>query len=560
MTPDPSDLVFLPLGGCGEIGMNLSLYGHAGKWLMVDIGLTFADERQPGIDLVLPDPGFIAERRDDLLAIVLSHAHEDHLGALPYLWPRLGCPVYASPFAANLLSRKLDEANLLDEVPLHVIGAGERLDLGPFAIDFLGVTHSIPEANSLAIHTAAGSVVHTGDWKLDPGPVVGPLTDAAGFAALAESAPALVCDSTNVLQPGRSGSEADLRAGLLDVMNGHPGRIAVTTFASNVARIETVGRVAAELDRHLILAGRALRRNSEAARQCGYLGELPEILGEDEFGHLPPDRVLLMCSGCQGEPRGTMTRVANGSHPRLYLDPGDLAVFSSKIIPGNERALARVHNDLVLGGVEVVSEKDAFVHVSGHPARDEISELYGWLKPSLAVPVHGEARHLESHVRLARSLGVPEARMIANGDMLRLAPGPAEVVGQVPVGRLLVDGESLVPEGGQALQTRRKIMFNGLINVTMVINHAGDGLVPPRLSNHGAFDTLVEPDLPAALEAAAQRALDKLSRQRRRDDAAVAEAVRVAVRRAARAATGRRPLVKVELVRLDTQAKERQVS
>ncbi len=560
MIPDPSDLVFLPLGGCGEIGMNLNLYGHGGKWLMVDLGLTFADERQPGIDLILPDPTFISERRQDLLAIVLTHAHEDHLGALPYLWPRLGCPVYASPFAANLLSRKLEEAGLLDEVPLHVIAAGERLDLGPFAIDFLGVTHSIPEASSLAIHTAAGSVVHTGDWKLDPGPVVGPLTDAAGFAAVAEAASVLVCDSTNVLQPGRSGSEADLRPSLLEVMKGHPGRIAVTTFASNVARIETVAQVAVELDRHVVLAGRALRRNSEAAQQCGYLGDLPEFLSEDDYAHLPSDRVLLMCSGCQGEPRGTMTRVANGSHPRLHLDPGDLAVFSSKIIPGNERALSRVHNDLVLAGVEVVSEKDAFVHVSGHPARDEISELYGWLKPALAVPVHGEARHLEAHVRLARSLGVPEARMIANGDMLRLCPGPAEVVEQVPAGRLLVDGDSLVPEGGQALQARRKIMFNGLISVTLVIDEAGDGLAPPKLSNHGAFDALIEPDLPAALEAAADQALDKLSRQRRRDDDAVAEAVRVAVRRAARAVTGRRPLVKVELVRLDYQVKERKVS
>ncbi len=550
MRSDPADLVLLPLGGCGEIGMNTSLYGHAGKWLMVDLGLTFADERQPGIDLIVPDPGFISERRHDLLAIVLTHAHEDHLGAVPYLWPRLGCPVYASPFAANLLSRKLDEVGLLEEVPLHVITAGQRLELGPFTIDFLGVTHSIPEASSLAIHTSAGSVVHSGDWKLDPGPVVGPLTDAAGFAAQAKNAPALVCDSTNVLQPGRSGSEADLRSSLLEIMSGHPGRIAVTTFASNVARIETVARVAAELDRHLILAGRALRRNSEAARECGYLGDLPEILSEDDFAHLPPDRVLLMCSGCQGEPRGTMTRVAQGSHPRLYLDPGDLAVFSSKIIPGNELAIGRVHNDLVLAGVEVISEKDAFVHVSGHPARDEVAELYGWLKPSLAVPVHGEARHLESHVRLARSLGVPEAVMIANGDMLRLAPGPAEVVERVPVGRLLVEGDNLVPEGGQALSARRKIMFNGLITVTLVIDAVGSVLAPLRVGNFGAFDAIIEPDLPAALEAAAEGALDKLSRQRRRDDEALAEAVRVAVRRAARAASGRRPLVKVEVVRL----------
>ena len=549
-------LYFLPLGGAGEIGMNLNLYGLAGeagtKWLMADLGLTFADESLPGVDLVLPDPAWIVERRDDLLALVLTHAHEDHLGAVPYLWARLRCPIYASPFAAAVLRRKLDEVDLLDEVPLHVIDDERPFDLGPFRVSMIAITHSIPEAKALAIETALGTVVHSGDWKLDPTPLVGPTFDATAFEAWGDKGVlALVCDSTNVLRPGESGSEAAVRESLNRLVDGCTGRVAITTFASNVARIETAARVAAAHDRHLVVVGRSLWRIVEAARECGYLDDIGPMLGEREAGYLPPDKVLLLCTGCQGEPRGAMARIADGSHPQVELAAGDLVIFSCKIIPGNERTVGRVHNQLAAAGVEVITERDHFVHVSGHPSQDELARFYGWIRPKIAVPVHGEALHLHRHAALARQWGAADAVELRNGALLRLAPGRPEVVDWVPAGRLAVDGGRLVAVDSEVLRARRRMMYNGVAQVTLVVDREGRPVDPPRIALQGVIDGAGEPALVIEAAAAIDAALDELRPAARADDAALAEAARRALRRLVRQACGgRRPVTEVQVVRL----------
>jgi ribonuclease J len=546
---DADGLIFLPLGGAGEIGMNLNLYGCAGKWLMVDLGTTFADETLPGIDLVVPDPSFIEGERDNLVALVLTHAHEDHLGAVPYLWPRLRCPVYATAFAAAVLRRKLVEVGLLDEVPIIEFRSGETLTLGPFTVTAIGITHSIPESQALAIETSFGTVLHSGDWKLDSGPLVGPLTDAVALAARGDAGVlALVCDSTNVLRRGESGSEAAVRDSMMTLLADRPGRIVVTTFASNIARLETVATVAAALGRHLVLVGRSLWRFTEAAKDCGYLGHLPPFLTERDFGYLPRDKVLLLCTGCQGEPRGAMARVASGDHPHVTLAPGDLAVFSSKIIPGNERTLYRLHNLLALAGVEVVTEKDHFIHVSGHPSRDELAQMYQWVRPRIAVPVHGEPRHLLEHAKLARSLQVPEAVVVANGDLLRLAPGPATIVGRVAAGRLAVDGQALMPIESSVLQRRRKLMFNGVALVVLMFDTASRLADVPRVLLRGVAEEETA-GLASTAAVAVAEAIGRLSRRFVVEDDKVVEAARRAVRQVVREVSGRKPVVEVQVVR-----------
>ncbi len=384
------ELIFLPLGGSGEIGMNMNLYGFAGQWLLVDLGVTFADSDIPGVDLITPDPTFIADRRDDLAGLIITHAHEDHLGAVAHLWRRLRCPVWATPFAGNLLRNKLEEAGLLHEVPLHVIEPGQRLQIGPFSIDFVPLTHSTLEMNALAIRTDAGLVLHTGDWKLDPEPLVGPGSDQEALRLLGdEGVMAMIGDSTNALIEGTSGSEAEVRDKLLEICANRRGRVAVTTFASNVARIDTVARVAAANGRHLVLVGRSLWRILAAARDCGYLQHIAPPLTDDEGGYLPPDKVMFLCTGCQGEPRAALARIAAGDHRHVVFEKGDLVIFSSRVIPGNEMAIGRLQNRLLWNGVEVVGEEEGGVHVSGHPCRDELAEMYRLVRPKIAVPVHG---------------------------------------------------------------------------------------------------------------------------------------------------------------------------
>ena len=552
-SPDlrPDELIFLPLGGAGEIGMNLNLYGYGGKWIMVDLGITFADETTPGIDIITPDPSFITERRDDLLGIILTHAHEDHLGAVPYLWPELGCPVYATPFAATVLEGKLEERGLLDEVPLHRVPLGGMLRLGAFEIELISITHSILEPNALAIRTPVGTVLHTGDWKLDPEPLVGLSTDEAAFRQLGDQGIlALVCDSTNVFQAGESGSERAVRDSLDSLIAGRKGRVAITTFSSNIARIKTAAALAAAHGRHLVVVGRSLRRMIQAARETGYMDDLGPVLDEGEGGFLPPETTLYLCTGCQGEPRGAMSRIASGDHREVTLGPGDLVIFSSKVIPGNERAIGRLQDQLVLAGIEVIGEKDQFVHVSGHPCRDELRQMYQWARPAVAVPVHGEMRHLVAHAALARELQVPEAVVLQNGQALKLAPGKPEVIGEVPAGRRYLDGDVLVDAGDDAVRERRRLMFNGVATVTVVVDSEGEVQAPPALVLQGVPLANGDGDLNSEICDAIDAALASMPKSARRDDGRIEEVARIASRRALRQAIGKRPVVTARVVRL----------
>ncbi len=416
--------MFVALGGANEIGMNLSLYGCAGDWLILDCGVTFGDNSQPGLDVVMPDPAFIAERRDRLLGIVATHAHEDHIGAIPYLWPQLRCPVWATPFTASLLHAKLVEVGLADKVKINVVPMSGRFTIGPFDLELVTLTHSIPEPNAVVLRTAAGTVLHTGDWKLDPDPLIGEPADEVALRRLGdEGVLAMICDSTNALRPGSSGSEADLRRSLTELVGRYDARVAVACFASNVARLETIAHAAAAHGREVALVGRSLWRMDKAARENGYLADLPSFLTEDEAAYIPRDRIVMICTGSQGEPRSALARIARDDHPSVELEPGDVVIFSSRIIPGNEKSIGRLQNALARLGIEIVTELDHFVHVSGHPARDELVRMYQMIRPQIAIPVHGEARHLIAHAHLAGECQVPQPLIVENGDMVRLGRG-----------------------------------------------------------------------------------------------------------------------------------------
>lgn len=543
------ELVFVPLGGTGEIGMNLNLYGLDGKWVMLDLGVTFGEDTLPGIDVVMPDPTFIEERKKDLLAIVLTHAHEDHLGAVHYLWPRLECPVYASPFAAAMLRRKLAEVGLEDEVELHEVPLGGRFEIGPFDLEFVTVTHSILEPNAVAVRTRHGTVLHTGDFKVEPEPPIGDATDIEKLKSLGDSGVlAMICDSTNVLQPGRSGAESDVRESLDELVANRKGRVVITTFASNAARLDTIARIAARHGRHLALVGRSLWRIVDAAREAGYLTDLPPLLSDEDVGYLPRDQVLILATGSQGEPRAAMAKIASGDHPNVTLDPGDVVVFSSKIIPGNGKPIYRLINSLIRSDIEVITERDAFVHVSGHPSRDELAQYYDWVRPRTVVPVHGEARHLREHVAYARACGIPNAIMAENGNVIRLAPGNPEIVDTVPTGRLALDGNTLLPIDSEVLRERRRLMREGVLLVTLVMDENGDLLADPQWNAQGVFIDGALPE--GGLTDTIRRSLGGLSNTKLRDDALVRETARLAVRRELRRAYEKRPTVTVELVRV----------
>ncbi len=542
-------LYFLPLGGANEIGMNLNLYGYGDQWLMVDLGTSFADDSMPGVEMIVPDVAWIADRKDKLLGLVLTHAHEDHLGAISHCWHELGCPIWATGFAASVLRRKLEEKGIEELVPIHIYKPGERIDLGPFEITPIGITHSTPESQALAIRTPHGVVLHTGDWKLDADPVLGPATDRAAIQALGDAGVlAMVCDSTNVFSRGRSGSEGAVRDSLKTLLADRPGRIAVTTFASNLARLETLFDVAQHIGRRICLIGRSLHRFTAAARENGYLQDRPGLVDEQEAGFLPRDKVMYVCTGCQGEVRGAMARIAFDQHQHVGLTAGDLVVFSSKIIPGNERTLFRLHNELVLRGIEVITEKDAFVHVSGHPSRDELADMYAMARPRIAIPVHGEPRHLVEHARFAKSLQVPHGLVPRNGDMVRLAPGLPEVVQEVPAGRLAIDGDELIPLQGGTLQSRRKLGFNGVALVSLAVDETGQLEADPMVSFAGVLNGATDVIAGRIAEAVGD-AIDALPR-RRRADADLEEAALKALRRAIKPLTGRKPICQVHIIRL----------
>jgi ribonuclease J len=544
-------LYFVPLGGAGEIGMNLNLYGYGGEWLILDCGVTFGDDSQPGLEVVMPDPGFIVERRDQLLGIVATHAHEDHIGAIPYLWSQLRCPVWATPFTASLLRAKLAETGFADQVKINVVPISGRFTIGSFDLELITLTHSIPEPNAVALRTPVGTVLHTGDWKFDPDPLIGPIADEAALRKLGdEGVLALIGDSTNALRPGTSGSEADLRRSLIELIGRYDARVAVACFASNVARLETIARAAAIHRREVALVGRSLWRIDKAARENGYLADLPRFLTEEEAGYIPRDRILLICTGSQGEPRAALSRIARDDHPHVVLETGDAVIFSSRIIPGNEKAINRLQNALVRLGVEIVTEEDHFVHVSGHPARDELVRMYQMVRPQIAIPVHGEARHLIAHAELAGKCQVAQPLVIQNGDMVRLAGNRAAVVDEVSVGRLASDGKGLLPLDGTTLKDRRRVTFNGSAVATLVLDRQGRAMAPPKISLIGVVEPAVAEGVIPVLCSVLERAIDELPAGPRRDDEAVRDAVRRALRRVLNERFGKRPLVEIHLVRI----------
>ncbi|MCA1939592.1 MAG: ribonuclease J [Caenispirillum bisanense] len=544
-----NELWFVPLGGSGEIGMNLNLYGCEGKWIIVDMGVSFGDDSVPGVDVVMPDPAFIEDRAKDLLGIVLTHAHEDHLGAVGYLWPWLKCPVYATPFAAAFLETKLQEEELLGEVPVNVVPLGGKVTLGPFDLEFVSLTHSIPEPNGIVIRTDYGTVFHTGDWKLDPEPVVGRNADIERLKRLGdEGLRAVVCDSTNVMTKGHSGSEGAVRDSLAALIGRYDRKVAVACFASNVARLKTIINAAHDNNREVCLVGRSLWRIVDVSRKTGYLSHNTRFLEADQAASLADNRVLYICTGSQGEPRAALNRIAWQSHPSVSFGPGDAVLFSSRIIPGNERSIFRLQNQLVRLGCEIVTDKDHFIHVSGHPAQDEMREMYGYLRPEVSIPVHGERRHLHEHEKLARECGVRHVVVNENGGIVKIGPGEAEIVGHVPTGRLVLDGDRIVPIDSEILRDRKRMVQNGAAVITIVMDARGKLLADPLVTTHGLFEPDEEDE--SVLVDVVQAAIRRLGPDDRRKDETVAEAARIALRRTFQADQRRKPLTDVHLVRL----------
>ena len=540
-------LVLLPLGGAGEIGMNFNAYGFGPgddkKWIVVDCGVLFGREAAtPGVDLIVPDITFLAERCDDVLGIIATHAHEDHIGAIALLWPMLKCPVYATPFTAKLIEGKLEEAELTGRVNLKVLPLRGRVTLGPFDLELISLTHSIPEPNAVAIKTPLGTVVHTGDWKIDPNPLIGETADLGRLKALGDDGVlAMVCDSTNALVQGHSGSEADVKKGLSDLIGTLKGRIAVTGFASNLARIDTIAKAAKAHKRHVVLVGRAMHKITAAAKAVGYLKDFPPTIDEEEADSLPPNKVLYICTGSQGEMRAALPRIASGEHA-VKLGPGDTVIFSSRVIPGNELAIHELHNKLAALGVDVLSAEDHFVHVSGHPCRDELAEMYALVRPKIAVPVHGELRHMHAHAALAKSLQVPQVVTIENGQMLKLAPGRAAVIDETPSGRIHLDGDVLVAEGLGLARARRSLSFAGMIAITLVLDEKSRIVADPAVILEGIPEPVRE-----AVNDAVEAALDRHN-PKKDDEGKLRESVRRAARSAAVDAWGKKPITRVEVV------------
>jgi len=543
VTPE-KELLFLALGGSGEIGMNVNLYGCQGKWLMVDCGITFGTPEYPGIDVILPDLQFIEERIDDLLGIVLTHGHEDHIGALPYLAGEFDVPLYATPFTAGLIRGKLEEEGIEEKVELNVVDEEGPFNLGPFRITYTPLAHSIPEGNAVLIETPYGSVFHTGDWKLDDAPALGGASTAEELTAIGDKGVlALVCDSTNVFNPEASGSEAAVREGLDQVIGAARGRVLVTTFASNAARLQTLGEVARDTGRELCVAGRSLDRIIRVAKQTGYLRDFPETVDFEAAMALPANKVLIVATGGQGEPRAALNRIAEGSHV-LKVHEGDTVVFSSRQIPGNEIAIGRIMNTLASKGVELITDRQAFIHVSGHPGRPELAEMYKWIRPEIVVPVHGEVRHMYEQARFALEQGVPRAIRQVNGDIIRLAPDGPSKIGEAPVGRLVLDGDIILPADGTTITERRRVALYGQISAAVVIRN-GKLAGEPQIRLQGIP---VEEDREDFIAEASDAAREAVKKDGKGDIERLRESVRLAVRRAAVRYTGKKPVVDVLII------------
>jgi ribonuclease J len=554
MAGPSQELVFAPLGGVGEIGMNLSIYGIGDErrrtWLAIDLGVSFASEEHlPGIDLILPDIRYLVEERKNLVGLVLTHAHEDHYGALIELWPKLKVPIYATPFTAALLEAKCAGEPGAPEIPVKIIPVGGRFSVGPFDVELVTMAHSIPESNALIIRTPSGTVLHTGDWKIDPTPILGDRTDEKKLRALGEEGClALVGDSTNAVREGRSPSESDVGKTIAEIIKNARGRVAVTTFASNVGRLRSVANAAKAADREVVVIGRAMERVVQIARETGYFDGVQDFRPMDAYGYLPPSKVVALCTGSQGEPRAALSRIAEDQHPEVTFSHGDTVIYSARTIPGNEKAVGRVINLLIEQGIEVITDRTHLVHVSGHPRRAELEELIGWVKPKILIPVHGEALHLHEHAALARRCGVPEVLQCRNGDLMRLAP-KAGLIDEVPVGRLYKDGMLLVEADARTVADRKRLSFAGTVSVALAITDKGELVDDPSLDMIGiperdrdggsihdaAYDAIVE-------------TIDSLPRARKRDPDAVGEAVKRAVRAAVAQRWGKKPMCYVHVL------------
>jgi ribonuclease J len=549
-----NDLLFVPLGGCNEIGMNLNLYHYKGKWLMIDLGIGFADDYLPGVDIIIPDMQFIVQRKKDLVGLVLTHAHEDHIGAIPYLWEELECPMYATKFTAELIKAKMNERGKLKGLPLHVVDFDETIDLNPFSVELIGVTHSIPEMQALAIRTDKGTIMHTGDWKFDPEPLVGEPSNLKRLKEIGdEGVLAVVCDSTNVFVDGESGSEAMVRKNLSKLIKSCKERVAITTFASNIARLETVIMAGVDAGRKISLAGRSLTRLIGAAQSSGYLQDIPEFIDDRSAMSLPRKEVMIICTGSQGEAMAATAKIAGKNHPWVRLVPGDSFIFSSRVIPGNEKKIGWVQNQLVGQGIEVLTDHRNNIHVSGHPARGELKQMYETLRPKIAVPVHGETRHIHEHAKFAKSIKVPFAIEPQNGSVILLSDDKPQILGMVDSGYYAVDGDSLIPTDGEVMRVRRKIKNNGVVLATIITDGSGELAAKPRISAPGSLDIVEDSDIIESIQLAIAEEYEKKAGQSRRKglgDKDIINMCRSVCRKIFGAELDKRPLIEVHLIRV----------
>ena len=555
MSNKKEELLFCPLGGSGEIGMNMNLFSYgkpeAQKWIIVDIGVTFADDSIPGIDLIYPDPGFIIDKKKDLLGIVLTHAHEDHIGAIAHIWPKLKCKMYATPFTAVLIKEKFKEKKIDIGKNLKIVDLNGNIKLGPFKIEFITLTHSILEPNGLLIETPAGIVLHTGDWKVDPNPLIGNKIDQTKLKEIGNKGVlAMICDSTNVLSHGRAGSEADVRTNLLKLMSNLKKRIIVTSFASNVARMETIFYCAEKTKRQISLVGRSMHRIYKAAKQCGYLKNVINPIDAREAKKISREKIVYLCTGSQGEPMGAMMRIINYTHPDVFIEKEDTVIFSSKIIPGNEKKLYKLHNQLIKNQIDVISEETDFVHVSGHPNREDLRDMYDWVKPKSVIPVHGEHRHMAEHISFAKEMQVPYPVQVENGDIVRLFPGQKpEVFDKAPVGRLYVDGIISVNEDSQSIRERKNLANNGYLEVTILINGKGKLFKKPRLSFKGLPIEEAQ-DFFYDLEDEIENISRTFSLNNKKQESNLIEALKISCRKIVKEKTGKKPYTNINLVRI----------
>ena len=549
------ELLFCPLGGSGEIGMNMNLFAYGKpdnqKWIMVDIGVTFADDSLPGIDLIYPDPGFIIDKKDDLLGIVLTHAHEDHIGAIAHIWPQIKCKIFSTPFTAVLIKEKFKEKRIDIGNNLKIVDLNGKVNLHPFNIEFITLTHSILEPNGLRIETPAGVILHTGDWKVDPNPLIGGKINSDRLKEIGdEGVLAMICDSTNVFSIGKSGSELDVRKSILNIMQRLKKRIIVTSFASNVARMETIFYCAEKTGRQISLVGRSMHRIFKAARQCGYLKDVIEPIDPREAKKISREKIVYLCTGSQGEPMGAMMRISSYVHPDVLIEKGDTVIFSSKIIPGNERKLYKLHNQLVKDGIEVISEESEFVHVSGHPNRDDLKDMYNWVKPKCVIPVHGEHRHMIEHINFAKEMQVAYPVQVENGDIVKIFPGKKpEVYDKAPSGRLYVDGNISVDEDSSSIKERKNLSNNGYMEVTILVTPKGNIHKRPILSFKG-LPVIEEEEFIYGLEEEIESTTKKFSLNSKKQEYNLIDALKIACKKYAKEKTGKKPFTNINIVKI----------